>query len=90
MSYVSFLLLVILAGPQILFGEGFVVGTLVKTASGYTPIEQLTRGDSVICYDFESQCVERPVLQVVHTTSRHQVHIITARGEEMIVDQDHR
>ena len=33
------------------FTEGFVVGTLVKTFGGYTAIEQLNIGDSVICFD---------------------------------------
>lgn len=44
--------------------EGFVAGTLVKTPQGYTPIELLQVGDTVIGYDEHIGHIGRTVLNV--------------------------
>jgi len=36
--------------------EGFLAGTLIKTVSGYVPIEQLIIGDIVVSYDHKNNC----------------------------------
>lgn len=47
-----------------LIQEGFVAGTLVKTPQGYTPIEQLQVGDTIIGYDEHIGPTGRTVLNV--------------------------
>jgi len=61
----KYLILIVCALAHIsAFAEGFLAGTLVKTPSGYTEIEQLKVGDKVICYDFKGQCVTRSITHV--------------------------
>lgn len=47
------ILIIALFFTTFLFGEGFVAGTLLKTADGYMAIEELREGDSVVCRDEE-------------------------------------
>jgi hypothetical protein len=70
------------------YSEGFVAGTLIKTPSGYTAIEKLHVGDSVICYDFKNRGVERPVTRVIkkHTDVLVQ---LTIASELISVAPDH-
>lgn len=51
-------------GNCTLLQEGFVAGTLVKTPHGYTPIEQLQVGDTIIGYDEDIGHTGRTVLNV--------------------------
>ena len=48
----------------LLFSEGFVSGTLVKTAQAMVPIEQLEVGDAVISRNNTGQCVESYVTAI--------------------------
>src|SRR5579872_4836597 len=47
------------------FAEGFIAGTLVKTLTGYVPIEDIRINDYVLCYDSHNNVVEKPVLHIV-------------------------
>lgn len=48
-----------------LYAEGFLASTLVKTSTGYVPIEQIKKDDLVLSYDFGECCVvESKVIQV--------------------------
>jgi len=71
------LLLFILLLNHTLFPEGFAAGTLVRTLSGYTPIEQIKEFDWILCYDSNKdtlqysrvmQTLTRQVEEVIHIT----------------------
>jgi len=47
---------------SLVYAEGFIAGTLVKTATGYTTIENILPGDHVLCFDDQRRLVERPVI----------------------------
>jgi len=51
----------------LIFSDGFIAGTLIKTPFGYTSIEQLSISDSVVCFDENNNLVERLVINVAHT-----------------------
>ena len=74
---------------NMLHGEGFIAGTLVKTAHDYTPIENIQLDDKVICYDFNGHCVERAVTNTIksHHDSFFEVSI---SGENVYVAPDHK
>jgi hypothetical protein len=55
--------------------EGFVAGTLVKTPNGYTPIEQLQAGNTVIGYDQQTGYTERKVLNVIQQEASYYVKL---------------
>jgi hypothetical protein len=71
-----------------LLGEGFPGGTLVKTSSGYVPIEHLQASHKIICYGFKGRCVEQTVTQI---TKKHVSELVELKvGEENIyVASDH-
>jgi hypothetical protein len=71
------------------YGEGFIAGTLIKTPSGYTPIEKLCIGDSVICYDSKDRCIERPITHVIKKQTRTIVQL-TVGDELIVVEADHK
>lgn len=63
------LLFILLFFNQILFGEGFIAGTLVKTTNGYIGIDQLKENDTVLSLDFKKQeIVEGKVTKVYKIT----------------------
>lgn len=64
-SLQSIIVTILVFCSSFIFSEGFVAGTLVKTSTGYTPIEQLCVGDLVICFDGNNNCVERPIINVL-------------------------
>lgn len=82
------LLFLCLLTTSLLHGEGFIAGTLVKTPTGYTPIEELKIGDTVICFDLKGSCLEK---KVTYTHQKHVTRflIITVNNKEIIVADDH-
>jgi hypothetical protein len=58
------LLIFFLFFAGLIFSEGFIAGTLVKTSHGYTAIENLSVGDFVVCFDDDMHCVERPITHI--------------------------
>jgi len=51
---INIMLFLCLLFNQIIVAEGFVSGTMVKTPTGYIPIDQLKENDDIISYDFEN------------------------------------
>jgi hypothetical protein len=79
LSFVAFL--------TIFFAQaGFVKGTVVKTASGFVPIDELNIGDEVYCFDMHS---DELLLRTITDVSRHEVSYllyIQTNGTHIIVD----
>lgn len=86
----KYLILIICALVHIsAFAEGFLTGTLVKTPSGYTEIENLVVGDEVVCYNFKGECVTRAITYV----QQEQVEAytqITIGNEQVFAALDHK
>lgn len=61
----GFLLLFILFSPIKNFAEGFLARTLVRTASGYAPIDKVAVGDFIYGYDKELNLIKVQVKSVV-------------------------
>lgn len=66
--YEAYFIIFLLFFFGLVFSEGFIAGTLVKTPHGYTAIENLSVGDLVICFDSDNNCVEK---SIAHITSAH-------------------
>ncbi len=79
LSFVAFL--------TIFFAQaGFVKGTVVKTSSGFVPIEELNIGDEVYCFDMHN---DEFLLRTITDVSRHEVSYllyIQTNGTHIIVD----
>ena len=69
------------------YGEGFVAGTLVKTPTGYKPIEQIYIGDTVSTYDCAS-LVSATVMAIKEKNTCLLIRIILNNGQEIIADYD--
>lgn len=69
--------------------HGFAAGTLVKSPTGYIPIEQIKPGEEVICFDLQNQCVTRKVTHIHQFKSRELAHLII-NGEFVICDVGHQ
>jgi hypothetical protein len=78
----------ILFSPS-LVSQGFSVGTLVKTADSYVPIEQLCVGDKIIGFDFE-QCeqVTCSITRVAYKCDTGFFYIFNVGDDEFIVTQE--
>ena len=72
-----------------LAADGFVAGTLVKTSTGYMPIEQVLVGDTIVCTDFSGAQVERSVTGTIAYDIERSV-IITVGDVEFCVSPEHR
>ena len=82
------LLLAFLLTVSGIYGDGFVKGTLIKTPDGYTPIENLVKGDKILAYDLKDQCIERSIVAVSsHKTNK--LCELRIAGEIIVVDHDH-
>jgi hypothetical protein len=71
-----------------LSGEGFLADTLVSTARGYIPIQEIIAGDSVFCSSFEGSCEEG----IVIATSQKVVHdcvCVVANTTPIFVEANH-
>lgn len=55
--------------------EGFVAGTLIKTSSGYVPIEEITRNAEIICCDEQGDIVTSIVSEVSLDTTEDVITI---------------
>lgn len=80
LSHFKFIIVAFLCGQ---FDAGFFLGTLIKTANGHVPIEQLQQSDEVVCYDVDTNsCTSKPVVHVIkrHVQSYVQIFI----GEDCI------
>ena len=62
MNYLFFVLIFL---SNFLYGQGFVQGTLVKTADGYKVIEKVQPGDYVYCSDIKSSCARQATVKAV-------------------------
>ena len=56
-------------------GHGIAIGTLIKTADGLRPIEQVIVKDQVYCWPFETMSVLRPVTHIFQRQLMHLMHI---------------
>lgn len=84
------LILLCFLATSIAQGVGFTGRTKVKTPSGYTRIDEIKKGDVVICYDFKSErCVERKVIQT-HTQKGSPAYLIYIDGQEIGVSGTHK
>ncbi len=79
LSFIAFL--------TIFFAQaGFVKGTIVKTSSGFVPIEELNIGDEVYCFDIYN---DEFLLRTITDVSRHEVSYllnIQTNGSHIIAD----
>src|ERR1700722_4419339 len=90
--YVSLFFVSILSALQT--HGGFIAGTLVKTPTGYTNIEELQVHDQVMCYDTTKNSLEcRPVLSISKKTINPCIrvklsgqHIITSNYQQFYVE----
>lgn len=70
-----------------LHAEGFLAGTLVKTSTGYVPIEQIKKNDLVLSYDFSECCVvESKVIQIVKRQASACIQL-SLNNQKICVDQ---
>lgn len=71
-----FLFFFLLFSPP-LHGHGFQIGTLVKTPSGYTPIEKLKIGDPVYSFDdtLSKQC-QTSIVAIKQEQHAHAIEIV--------------
>jgi hypothetical protein len=49
---------------QALIADGFLTGTLVKTTTGFLPIEQLQVNGAVLCFDLVNAYIARPIIYI--------------------------
>jgi pretoxin HINT domain-containing protein/putative RNase toxin 21 of polymorphic toxin system len=71
-------------------GKGFVAGTVVMTATGLKPIEQIKPNEKVISYNFKAKCpIEDKVLDIVKRKTSELVEIET-ETDTLQVHPQHR
>lgn len=86
---INFIYALFLVGASIIQAQGFIVGTLVKTPSGYCPIESLSFGDKVISYDLNNSCVECAIISVNSRVTDSLIEL-TVGDETILVEDDHQ
>lgn len=87
---IKFLFSLILFSTNLLFSEGFVAGTLVKTSLGYKPIEQLEENDEVIGYDLKQNCTSKKILKTFSNISSEITTIIIDNNTIIRTASDHK
>jgi hypothetical protein len=60
---------------QPLVADGFLAGTLVKTPTGFLPIEQLRLNDEVFCFDLANTYTTRPIIHITTGVTDHYVQL---------------
>ena len=73
-----------------IFGEGFVIGTLIKTTTNYIPIEQLKENDSVVSFDFKKNILVEGKITKVRKTHVNKIIKLVIKGEILEVAADHK
>ncbi len=70
-------------------GQCFIAGTLVLTAAGLKPIEEIEVGDEVLAYDEETgEQAYKPVTRLFRNTTEEWYHI-RVNGEEIVCTGGH-
>ena len=59
-----FIILILLFSNLTLHGHGFVEGTLIRTKTGYIPIEKLKEGDKVLCFSPDGNLTKKKITKV--------------------------
>ena len=67
----------------------FVEGTLVAVPDGFTPIERLRVGDSVLAFDFGGRSVARDRVLRTHRTEVSSFLNVAMEGESLLVTSQH-
>lgn len=84
------ILLISLLFCQLIIGEGFVSGTLVKTSNRSVPIEHLKENDIVVSFDFKTQqLIEGKITKVSKKRVNKFVEIIV-NAQRLVVASDHK
>jgi len=85
---ISFLFLFLFSSK--ILSEGFVAGTLVKTKSGYVPIETLKSHDSVLTYNFKSKKAEESKVTAVKISNGYEAISLTVNNTQVTVSPEHK
>lgn len=83
------ILLISLLFCQLVFGEGFISGTLVKTSNGSVPIEHLKENDVVVSFDFKSQQLTEGKVSKISKTKVDRFVEIVVNNQRLIVAPEH-
>lgn len=71
-------------------GEGFISGTLIKTKCGYTEIEKLKESDKVLSYNYKlKQIIESKILKIQKNHSDKAIKLLI-NNKEIITTPDHK
>jgi Fe-S cluster biosynthesis and repair protein YggX len=73
-----------------LYAEGFIAGTLVKTLDGFTPIEQLKAQDRVISYCFKNKRYKRATVLSRYKWRVDKYLQVIVNGQDLNVTHNHR
>lgn len=75
---------------QLITAEGFVSGTMVRTPSGYVPIDQLKENDEIISYDFENAAFAIDTIIKIRKHRTNKIIQINFDGQILEVAPDHK
>lgn len=84
------LLLFLFFQITILFPEGFVAGTLIKTKNNYVTVDSVKSNDLILTYNFKSKIIEESKVKAIKLSHHHSCISILFNNETLIVSPDHK
>lgn len=88
---ILFLLLLVQCNHfNLFYATGFIEGTLIKTKSGYIPIEQLKEKSSVISYDLKNNVLIESEILEIQKKQYFKTIKLSVNGTEIIIAPDQK